>query len=238
MGLYMNENTRNLYRNETNPGGNNQGIFIHNRASEMVKEQARFNDVIHKNLLGIRMIYDQQNHANAEKWLDIEGQLKELEQYTEQQSIIEQELMNHLGKLEAGQNDMHQLLEVKERKELEVQQKWSELAVNYNEILQKLEKIAEENKELSAKVAEQNQLHNKVTEQLAEQHNSNKNLEKRLDNQEALTDKVTRQLDYFRSILFERTNYLGEKIEDATKNILKMVSSKKSDTRNKEKLGQ
>lgn len=35
----------------------------------------------------------------------------------------------------------------------------------------------------------------------------------RLEHQEALTEKITRQIEYFRSILFERTNYLAEKIE-------------------------
>lgn len=39
----------------------------------------------------------------------------------------------------------------------------------------------------------------------------------RLDKQEALTEKISRQLNHIRSILFERTNYLAEKIDEGYK---------------------
>lgn len=40
---------------------------------------------------------------------------------------------------------------------------------------------------------------------------------KRLDTQEALLDKLGRQLNHVRSILFERTNYLVDKIDEGYK---------------------
>jgi hypothetical protein len=38
-----------------------------------------------------------------------------------------------------------------------------------------------------------------------------------LDKQEALTEKIYRQLNHIRSILFERTNYLAEKMDEGYK---------------------
>ena len=39
----------------------------------------------------------------------------------------------------------------------------------------------------------------------------------RLDQQEALTEKIFRQINHIRSILFERTNFLAEKIDEGYK---------------------
>jgi superfamily II DNA/RNA helicase len=50
-------------------------------------------------------------------------------------------------------------------------------------------------------------------------------IEKRMETQEALLSKISRQLDNFRSILFERTHHIAEKIEKAWR-------------RDKEKVGQ
>lgn len=54
-------------------------------------------------------------------------------------------------------------------------------------------------------------------------------LEKRMDTQDAFLDKIIRELDYFRGLLFERTYYIVEKIEEKSRAILH---------RDKEKIGQ
>lgn len=216
MGLYINENKLNIYRNGAELEGNNQDVFIYNHASEMVKEQARFNHSIQSHIQSIKTLIDNQHVEEERKWLNVEGQLKTLEQFNKKQVVMEQELLDQLTKLEMEQSATRNQLEKGRLKETELQEKWSRMSSNHQQLLQKLENISKENEQLSNSVNKQLEMQESIMNQLDSQEEANKKFEKRLDSQEALTAKVMRQLDYFRSILFERTNYLSDKIEEAS----------------------
>ena len=67
--------------------------------------------------------------------------------------------------------------------------------------------------EISAKINEQLDYQKVLSKQLLEQEELQKDVSSRLDKQEGLLEKVIRQLDYLRSVLYERTNFLSERIE-------------------------
>ncbi len=76
--------------------------------------------------------------------------------------------------------------------------------IEYEEVIMDLLKTQEElQKQLSEKINKQEEFQTGVLI--------------RLDQQEALTEKISRQLNHIRSILFERTNYLAEKIDEGYK---------------------
>ena len=84
---------------------------------------------------------------------------------------------------------------------------------------QKLQKMIE-NKHISdleiVNQMKQHSLNNaELSQQIKEQKENQQEVLTRLDNQEALTEKALRQIGHLRSSLFERTNYLAEKIEDS-----------------------
>ncbi len=82
-----------------------------------------------------------------------------------------------------------------------------------SEVVNKLDKYGFANKQLELKVDEQLDLQNQLSQQISKQADTQMEVLNRLENQEALTEKVLRQIDYFRATLFERTNYLAEKID-------------------------
>ncbi|MFP7295876.1 hypothetical protein [Neobacillus niacini] len=63
----------------------------------------------------------------------------------------------------------------------------------------------------------QEELQKQLTEKISKQEEFQTEVLNRLDQQEALTEKISRQLNHIRSILFERTNYLAEKIDEGYK---------------------
>lgn len=65
------------------------------------------------------------------------------------------------------------------------------------------------------KMDQQLELQNKIQLEISKQAESQREVSKRLENQEALTEKLLRQMDYLRSLVYERTNYLTEKIEES-----------------------
>lgn len=63
----------------------------------------------------------------------------------------------------------------------------------------------------------QEELQKQLSEKISKQEEFQIGVLNRLDKQEALTEKISRQLNHIRSILFERTNYLAEKIDEGYK---------------------
>ncbi|WP_045516418.1 hypothetical protein [Neobacillus niacini] len=63
----------------------------------------------------------------------------------------------------------------------------------------------------------QEELQKQLSEKISKQEEFQTGVLNRLDQQEALTEKIARQLNHIRSILFERTNYLAEKIDEGYK---------------------
>lgn len=75
-------------------------------------------------------------------------------------------------------------------------------------VIQLDEKIAVLSQQIERQIVMQEGLKNQLMQQEAFQ----KEVLERLATQEALTEKVLRKLDHFRSILYERTHFIGEKI--------------------------
>jgi hypothetical protein len=73
------------------------------------------------------------------------------------------------------------------------------------------------NQHLSSQIQEQITLQKKLSEDFSKQEEFQAGVLNRLDKQEALAEKISRQLNHIRSILFERTNYLAEKIDEGYK---------------------
>lgn len=63
----------------------------------------------------------------------------------------------------------------------------------------------------------QEEIQKQLSEKLSKQEEFQKGVLTRLDQQEALTEKIFRQINHIRSILFERTNFLAEKIDEGYK---------------------
>nr|WP_263328260.1 hypothetical protein [Neobacillus sp. Marseille-Q6967] len=73
------------------------------------------------------------------------------------------------------------------------------------------------NKQLTSQIDEQLEWQKSMTEKFLKQEDFQAEVLSRLDKQEALTEKIFRQINHIRSILFERTNYLAEKIDEGYK---------------------
>lgn len=82
-----------------------------------------------------------------------------------------------------------------------------------NDVASLLEKYSGKSEELSLKIEQQIELQKEMSLQISKQEDFQHDVINRLDKQEALTEKMIRKMDHFRSILYERTNFLTEKIE-------------------------
>jgi hypothetical protein len=84
-------------------------------------------------------------------------------------------------------------------------------------INERMEKYETANKQIYTQISDQYLLQKQMSEKISGQEEFQNGVISRLDKQEALTEKISRQINHIRSILFERTNYLAEKIDDGYK---------------------
>lgn len=94
---------------------------------------------------------------------------------------------------------------------------WDKLALQLSELRSSSEKHKEYEELIIHLLKTQEELQKQLSEKISKQEEFQTGVLNRLDQQEALTEKISRQLNHIRSILFERTNYLAEKIDEGYK---------------------
>ncbi|MFC4024244.1 hypothetical protein ACFOUV_10610 [Oceanobacillus longus] len=225
MGLYINAtNNKNIYKNDGSIQAPNQGVFIKNNVSEMIQEQQRINKSLLRSFHEISNRKEQQEYKNSLRWEELGIQLKQLEKMNAQHAEMENEMMQRLNKIDADHQKLQVLIEEDRLSEQQVREQLTQLNASQEIISQMLEGVSQVNEQLVLKMDQQTSVQERMSEQISTQDNSNEAVTKRLDNQEAMMEKITRQVDYFRSLLFERTNYLSEKMEQTSSYILSMIS--------------
>lgn len=227
MGLYFNDkNHTNMYKNRGDIQGKNQKIYVKNHVSEMVKEQERVNHSLKQTLFEIRTLYEQQHDKNESKWTHIETQLLELQQFNTHYEAVENKVTDYLKKLDKDNVKIQEQIETGKLSDEELQEELSKINSSYQVISNQLADVVKANEQLSLKVDKQIVSQEELSEKLSVQTESQEKIQKRLDNQEALTEKVIRQMDHFRSLLFERTNYLSEKMDETVSYFFGLLTDK------------
>ncbi len=127
----------------------------------------------------------------------LQQSLREMEIAFKQQEQIQ---VTRLKKLEHQLEKLHEQHQVHEDHE--------------SHVVAWLEKHETKNEVLGETLVQQLDLQKQVVEQLNSQEQLNEEIVNRLENQEALMEKIVRQVDYLRSILFERSHFIAEKIEN------------------------
>lgn len=215
MGLFINDEiNRGIYKNKGEITEPNQGFFRRDHLSELLKEQRKVNDALHHSMLGLKVLSEQQGYKQSGQWEEISNQLNELKGMNHQHEKIESLVVERLKGLEIDNRRMQGMLEHEHLTEQEMESQLKSLSRSNQEIADQLKKFSLENDEIGTKMDEQHKLQKKMADQMANQEDKQHEVLNRLDNQEALTEKITRQMEHYRTILFERTTYLAEKIEE------------------------
>ena len=192
----------------------NQGLFQRDYLSELMEEQQKANDLLRHSLRKLENSFVQQEQALTHQSKKIGNQSYKLDEINFQHEEFESQIVNWMKKLEAENRNQQVILADSLLVEREFTDKINAVSQSNLEIVNELGKHGLIHEKLSLKMDEQSSLQKKIVDQLSQQENSQSEVINRLENQEALTEKMLRQIDHFRSILFERTHYLAEKIEN------------------------
>lgn len=215
MGLFINNQEHpEVYKNNCGIEGTNQVSFKSDFLTELAKEQERANKSLQHSFRQVQQLYEQQEHTSSSRWNELEHYLHELKAISQEHEKSENHVLEMIEKLDAQHEKLlgndadlnHELLEQINR-----------INQSNQEVVTRLEKYDSANEEIISTMNEQLKSQKNLTEQMVKQDERQEIVASRLENQEAITEKIVREMNNIRSVLFERTSYLAEEIENGYK---------------------
>lgn len=199
MGLFINSQSHlGVFNNDVDLVEHNQSYSKIDSLTQWMQEQQDANASLHRHIVDLEMLLKQQKKVQSNQLTTIHTRLNKLQDNDFQHEQFEENVTRSLTKLDDKQQEFHQMLA-------------DEQAVDQEFRMQ----VSESSKEMAIKMNEQLDHQQQLVHRLLQQEDAQKVIISRLDNQEGVTEKMVRQLDHLRGILYERTNFLTEKIENS-----------------------
>lgn len=214
MGLFINTQQHpNILRNDGQMVEHHQPSYKISHLAELLTEQQKMNETLQQSFQELKELFELQAQKQTVQWKYFQYGVREQKKLNTHNEKIENQVLAWLKNLEEKNSALHLTMENEAVFKQELVQFMDAINHSNQEIMTKLEKVGHSSEQLDVKVNEQLDLQSQLSQQLAMQDDTQHEVLNRLENQEALTEKILRQIDHFRSILFERTNHLAEKID-------------------------
>lgn len=218
MGLYINK-TKNptIYKSDKAIHSTNQTVFSTDLLKEWKNEQLHSIHLINEHLKHLERYSKRQNQIALHQNKRAEHRYIELIKNQENRKVFELDILNSVKGLNTKHRSLQSTLTNNASLTRTFADQVKEMNQSKEEVSLNLTTINEQNKKVSKQLQEQVQQQKNLSHQLDKLERAYDELLKRLDNQEGLLEKLVRQIDNIRSIIFERTHFIAEKLERATK---------------------
>ena len=214
MGLFINSDKHpDVFKNNGQIIDSNQTFFRKDHTADLIEEQQKANETLQKSLSELKNLYHKQANRQTRQFKHLNNGISEQKKLNFQHEKIDNQVLSWLEKLDEKNSTLQMTLKDEVVFKQEMMNYMDTLNHSNSEVVNKLDKYGLANEQLELKVNEQLDMQNQLSQQISKQADTQLEVLNRLENQEALTEKILRQIDYFRATLFERTNYLAEKID-------------------------
>lgn len=199
MGLFINSQSHmDVFNNDANLVEHNQSHSKIDSLTQWMQEQQEANALLTRHISDLEMLLKKQKKVQLNQLTTIRNRLNELQDNDFRREQFENNVTKSLTKLDDKQQQFHQMLADEQEVDREFRMQ-----------------VSESSKEMAIKMNVQLDHQQQLVERILQQEDAQKVVISRLDNQEGVTEKMVRQLDHLRGILYERTNFLTEKIENS-----------------------
>ncbi|WP_085993866.1 hypothetical protein [Oceanobacillus senegalensis] len=220
MSLYINpHHHQEIYKSNNMIQEPNQGFFIKNHTEEMVKEQKQVNDSLSKSLNELKEIYKQQE----KRWSQYDNE-------NVRQKAVENKVLDQLQKIDSSYENLDYTVQSQQINQNELMDELKNVSIIQENIQKQLKEYSKLSEEWNKQLTDHMEFQSELSEQIKDQDKNQQEIVKRLNNQEALTQKITRQLEHLRTILFERTSHLSDKMEDISSFVLQSLKKEYLDS--------
>ncbi|WP_144462510.1 hypothetical protein [Siminovitchia fortis] len=218
MGLYINEEEHlYIYKSEEEIDEPNQSVAQIDEWAEFLDVQKKANAIWQQSFSDLNKMVEHQEQVRKNQWKKISYQLKDLRRIDRKHDEAHENVKEQLTAIDEKSRRLEEMLDEETLFKKDVMEQLLQVSGTNEEIENRLKSVEADNEELLTKLNEQYELQREMAEQISKQEERHQEVISRLDSQEAVTEKILRQVTNIRSILFERANYLAEKIENSYK---------------------
>ncbi|MFD2638829.1 hypothetical protein [Piscibacillus salipiscarius] len=209
MTIFMN-NDSNIYRSKQPVQAPNQEQVVVDRISEFVKEQQKVNRHLTRSYNALNQLYNRQQ--NTQEY--ILNQIKSLENRHQSHDQFRHQTLMRLSSYDQKQTKVEDWMKQEEFAKEQLIKELKSIHKSNQNIIDELTKQDDTSDELLLQLNEMMDVQHKISEQISNHELKQQEMAKKIENQEALIEKMHQQLTNFRSIIYERSHHLAEKIED------------------------
>lgn len=195
----------------------NQEYFKSDYWKEMLQEQSKVNESFQTALKKMKANMQEQRLHEEKRWQEIVLDVVELKDNSNRHYQFEKQTREWITILENNSQELHRIVTENSSINQEILDEIHRIHQSNGEIMEQLMKYEKVNRELSGKMSDLANKQDIMVEKVATQSDNHDNVIQHLENHEALMEKSNRQLDNLRSILFERTSFIADKIEESYK---------------------
>ncbi|MCM3742630.1 hypothetical protein M3193_00620 [Sporosarcina luteola] len=213
MGLFFNKKSHSdLYKGD-NIAERNQSIYRTDSLSEAMIEQKRSFDMMNEKYNEMEKQLRKQRRIQSDRWRTTGIRFEEILDHQSQQRQFEQEAIGTLERLDRKHKELQKLLESKRKMNEDLVEQINMLNHSNAEIAERLEKFDIDQEKLLTKMDAQLEKQDQFSLTLEEQKAAQTQIAKRIEHHEGLIEKLIRQMDFLRSVIFERSHFIAEKID-------------------------
>ncbi|RHW38281.1 hypothetical protein D1B33_05175 [Lysinibacillus yapensis] len=241
MGIYVNKELPEVFCNIQKIEVPNQAEFRLDELSDLLKQQLLDNRKLAKSIIHLQQTQNDWNLYQTAHLKRVDKRVDDLAESQQFQETLTHQIMSFLEKIEEQNSIMQQTINYDQRFQNDIYQKVIEISQTNDEVQGQLTSINQQESEITTTLTdysssldaltksveqlvstlahietqtiEQNTLNQQIAEKISGLEETQKDADHRADVQEGMIEKVRLQVDHLRSILFERSNFLEEKIE-------------------------
>ncbi|WP_060210151.1 hypothetical protein [Sporosarcina koreensis] len=213
MGMFFNKkNHSDLYKGD-HIAAKNQSIYRTDSLSEAIKEQKKSFDKMNEKYNEMEKQIQKQRRIQSDRWRTTGSRFDEILDHQSQHRQFEQDAIATLERLDLKHKELQKMLESKRRMNEELVEQINMLNQSNAEIAERLDKFDADQGMLLTKMDTQIEKQEQFSISLEKQKTAQIDMATRIEQHEGLIEKVMRQMDFLKSVIFERSHFLAEKID-------------------------
>lgn len=213
MGLFFNKkNHSDLYKGDE-IAERNQAIYRTDSLSEAMNEQKKSFDMMNAKYNEMEKQLQKQRRIQTDRWRTTGIRFDEILDHQSQHRQFEQEAIETLARLDQKHKELQKILENKMKMNDDLVEQINLISQSNIDIAERLEKFDADQEKLLTKMDEQIEKQDQFSLLLEQQKTIQSEMVERIEQHEGLIEKMMRQMDFLKSVIFERSHFIAEKID-------------------------
>lgn len=205
-----------------------QNTTLHSMMDHEQLEKKKLVQTVKETKAAYEKVIQQLEHDVINRFGQLENQNTALYEMAKQEQHERQCLMGKVEKIELAHEELMEQLGQFETTKEEIVNRLDQFTEYKQEVVQRLEQISTVNEEVLTGIDKQHERQEELVNQLSKIEENQQEVLTRVDNQEGFMERLVHQIDSVRFSLFERTNFLEEKIEKVYQYFLNSIHKVKN----------